>query len=213
MIREEESRVDTEELPGSRGEHLLQEKFGLTPRARAFYRSQVRDCLNPWMQKFIAEQEMVFIAMADARGQCDCSFRAGLKGFIRVLDERTLAYPEYQGNGVHASLGNLVENPGIGMLFVDFFRHTIGLHVNGSAAVLSYEDLVLRYEGREDLRRNGVSITGPQSQLWVVVGIEETYIHCAKHIPRLAKLEKQIDWGTDDSAKKGGDHFHVNEWS
>jgi hypothetical protein len=43
------------------------------------------------------------------------------------------------------------------------------------------------------------------------VGVEEAYVHCAKHIPRMAKLDKQIDWGTDDWEKKGADYFHVNE--
>jgi predicted pyridoxine 5'-phosphate oxidase superfamily flavin-nucleotide-binding protein len=210
MSREEESLVAAEELPGSRGEHLLQEKLGSTARARAFYRSQMRHTLNPWMQKFIAEQEMMFIASADDQGACDCSFRAGRKGFVWVVDERTLAYPEYRGNGVYASLGNITENASVGMLFVDFFRHTIGLHVNGTAAVVSYEELLRRYELPAGLGREAA---GPQNRLWVVVGIEEAYVHCAKHIPRLTKLEKPIDWGTDDWQKKGGDYFHVSGWS
>jgi len=205
--------VDTGELPGSAGEHRLQEKFGSTTRARAFYRSQLRDRLNPWMQKFIAEQEMAFIASADAQRACDCSFRAGTKGFIRVLDERTVAYPEYRGNGVYASLGNVLENPHIGILLIDFFHHTIGLHVNGLATIVSDEELLRRPNVPECLRREVESAAGPHPRLWVVVTIEEAYIHCAKHIPRLAKLEKPIDWGTDDRDQKGGDYFHVNEWS
>jgi predicted pyridoxine 5'-phosphate oxidase superfamily flavin-nucleotide-binding protein len=203
--------VDTRESPGSGGEHWLQEKLGSTARARAFYRSQMRDRLNPWMQKFIAEQEMAFIASADARGACDCSFRAGVKGFIRVLDERTVAYPEYRGNGVYASLGNVVESPHIGILLIDFFHHTIGLHVNGTAAIVSDEELLHRPNVAEGLRRQVEAAAGPHARLWVLVTIEEAYIHCAKHIPRLAKLEKAIDWGTDDCNKKGGDYFHVKE--
>jgi len=202
--------VETSQWPGSRGEHLLQEKFGSTARARAFYRSQVRSYLNPWMQKFITGQEMAFIATADAQGTCDCTFRAGVKGFIHVLDKRTLAYPEYRGNGVYASLGNLVENPHIGLLLIDFFRHTIGLHVNGTAAVVSNEDLLRRANVPADLRQEIESAAGPPLSLWVVVHVEEAYIHCAKHIPRLANREKAIDWGTDDYRKKGGDYFHVD---
>jgi hypothetical protein len=214
IIGEKESLLETNELPGSRGEHLLQAEFGSTARARAFYRSQRRDRLNVWMRKFIVEQEMVFIASADLQGACDCSFRAGSKGFVRIVDERTLVYPEYRGNGVYASLGNIVETGHIGMLFVDFFRDTIGLHVNGTAALLSYEDLRHRHAPPEHLPAvDGSSAPGPYSCLWVVVGVEEAYVHCAKHIPRLAKLDKQIDWGTDDWEKKGADYFHVNEGS
>ena len=91
-------------LPGSDGEHELQEKWNTTPRARAFYRHQVLDYLNPSMQAFVTKQEMMFVGTADRHGEADTSFRTGLAGFIRVLDEKTLAYPEYRGNGVVPSI-------------------------------------------------------------------------------------------------------------
>ena len=84
-------------LPGSDGEHGLQEKWNTTPRAHAFYRHQVLDYLNPSMQAFVIKQEMMFVGTADGHGEADTSFRAGLAGFIRLLDEKTLAYPEYRG--------------------------------------------------------------------------------------------------------------------
>jgi len=101
-------------LPGSDGEHRLQEAVGSRERADRFYRDQLRDRLLPKMIEFINRMEMVFIATADASGECDASLRAGTPGFLRVLDDRTLAYPEYRGNGVMASLGNISENPHIG---------------------------------------------------------------------------------------------------
>ena len=91
-------------FPGSDGEHELQEKWNTTPRARAFYRHQVLDYLNPSMQAFVTKQEMMFVGTADRHGEADTSFRTGLAGFIRVLDEKTLAYPEYRGNGVVPSI-------------------------------------------------------------------------------------------------------------
>jgi predicted pyridoxine 5'-phosphate oxidase superfamily flavin-nucleotide-binding protein len=63
---------------------------------------------------------MVWIATADAHGACDCSFRAGPPGFVQVLGDRTVLYPEYRGNEVMASLGNIAENPHVGMVFLDF---------------------------------------------------------------------------------------------
>ena len=113
--------------PGSGGEHELQERFGTFKRAAAFYDKQMLDRLNPVMKEYIAKQEMVFIATADAHGECDTSFRAGPAGFVRVLDDRTVMYPEYRGNGVMASLGNMVENPHARLLFVDFLRDKVGL--------------------------------------------------------------------------------------
>src|SRR4051794_18714689 len=96
--------------PGSGGEHDLQQRYGTFKRAAAFYDKQMLDHLNPLMREYIAAQEMMFIATADTHGECDTSFRAGPAGFVRVLGERTVMYPEYRGNGVMASLGNIAEN-------------------------------------------------------------------------------------------------------
>src|SRR6266849_8918156 len=68
-------------LPGSDGEHRLQEKYGTATRALAFYRHQVLDHLNAAMQAFLARQEMMFVGTADARGQADSAFRCGHPGF------------------------------------------------------------------------------------------------------------------------------------
>ena len=84
-------------LPGSDGEHRLQEAYSRTGSALAFYRNQVLDYLNSAMQVFIGRQEMMFVATADKHGEADASFRAGTPGFVRVLDERTIAYPRVSG--------------------------------------------------------------------------------------------------------------------
>lgn len=193
-------------LPGSLGEHLFQQQQGSQSRAQAFYRKQMLDHLNPDMRDFLAAQEMFFLATTDAKGECDCSLRAGEKGFLRTLDERTLIYPEYRGNGVYSSLGNIIENPHVALLVVDFFQHGIGLHVNGKAKIRPHDE---RWsDGRFPPKNLGV---GPLPELWVVVEVVEAYLHCSKHIPLLSKLPKGIEWGTDDVRKKGGDFFHAKE--
>lgn len=194
-------------LPGSEGEHQAQEKYGTTRRGLAFYNKQMLDYLNPVMQDFIARQEMVFIATADAHGECDCSLRAGLPGFVHVLDEKTLAYPEYRGNGVMASVGNISENPHIGLIFIDFFQSTVGLHVNGRARVVDNEDLLARPDATPGLIDATKATSGRRPECWILVNVEEAYIHCSKHVPLLNKLDKDIDWGTDDENRKGGDYF------
>jgi hypothetical protein len=128
-------------LTGSCGEHALQERYGTTKRAQSFYQRQVLDHMNDRMREFIARQEMVFVSTADAMGECDCSFRAGPGGFVQVIDEHALAYPEYRGNGVLASLGNITDNGHIGLLFIDFFTDIIGLHVNGKAALVENDEV------------------------------------------------------------------------
>lgn len=191
--------------PGSDGEHLVQRRTGTTERADRFYAEQVLDRLNPRMREFVARQEMFFLATADRHGACDNTFRAGPPGFVHVLDDRRLAYPEYRGNGVQASLGNIEENPHVGVLMVDFLQDRIGLHVNGTARVVADDEM------RADHPGLAVDpVPGRRALSWVEISVEEAYIHCAKHIPHLRKVPREGSgraWGTDDARRKGGDFF------
>ncbi|PQP26249.1 pyridoxamine 5'-phosphate oxidase family protein [Rhodococcus opacus] len=187
---------------GSAGERGLQSEYGTEDRAAKFYSDQMLDHLNPTMIEFVGRQEIAFIATADASGECDNSLRAGTPGFMHVIDSKTLAYPEYRGNGVMASLGNIRENPHVGIILVDFVQDLIGLHVNGTARIV--EDQVLRSE-IADLPADHTN--GRIPERWVVVDVEEAYIHCRKHIPRMAPVPRHREWGTDDVKRKGGDYF------
>lgn len=192
----------------TKGERLLQERFGTQKKASTFYDNQMLDYLNEQMIEFIGKQSMVFIATADSEGNCDSSFRAGLAGFVRVVSDKKLIYPEYKGNGVMASLGNILENPHIGLMFIDFFEHNIGLHVNGLASIIENKDLSsLRLPTHElaDIAEK----EGDRPERWVVIEVDEAYIHCSKHIPMLKQVDKPIHWGTDDERQKGGDFFKV----
>ena len=199
-------------LPGSAGEHTLQEQYGTRLRASAFYRSQVLDHLNTRMQAFIARQEMMFVGTADARGEADVTFRAGEPGFVRVLDAKTLAYPEYRGNGVMASLGNISENPHVGLLFVDFAGDKVGLHVNGHAEIVENDSLAAAPSTPNIIRSDMEAAIGRRPERWVVVRVIEAYIHCSKHIPQLRKVAAgEVQWGTDDVRAKGGDYFKAKD--
>ena len=200
------SRPEAVALPGSNGEHELQEKCNTTSRANAFYRHQVLGYLNPLMQAFVTKQEMMFVGTADRHGEADSSFRAGLPGFIRVLDQKTLAYPEYRGNGVMSSLGNISENPHVGLLFVDF-TDRIGLHVNGRARIVENDEFLSVASASQPIREGIPIATERDPERWVVVSVLEAYIHCSKHIPRMQKIDEEIHWGTDDVRAKGGDYF------
>ena len=192
---------------GSEGERRIQEMFGTGRRAMAFYQNQMMSELNVIMQSFIARQEMVFIATANARGECDSSFRAGTAGFVNVLDSRTLAYPEYRGNGVMASVGNIIENSQVGLMFIDFIQSTIGLHVNGKAQVLRNDEIVRIPQVTDSLMDEANVSGGRHPECWIVVQVEEAYIHCSKHIPLMKKLDKPVQWGTDDEHLKGSNFF------
>ena len=185
----------------SQGERDLQEKHGTERRADAFYSNQMIDYLNEDMQQYLLRQTFIFIATSDMNGNCDSSFKAGEQGFIHVIDDKRLMYPEYRGNGVMASLGNILENPHIGLLLIDFFDDQIGLHINGAAEIVE----------NEHIHNIAPDVTDDRAERWVVVTVDEAYIHCSKHIPHLVDTKNLRAWGTDDTAKKGGDYFKVKQ--
>jgi predicted pyridoxine 5'-phosphate oxidase superfamily flavin-nucleotide-binding protein/bacterioferritin-associated ferredoxin len=213
------SESEAEVLPGSEGEHELQVKFGKGLQALAFYKHRVLEHLNPAMQEFIGRQEMMFVGTADRNGNADASFRAGHPNFVKVLDERTIAYPEFRGNGVMSSMGNISENPHVGLMFIDFAKDRIGLHVNGSARIVEHAEFVKLMQDRSaaDVVRGDSMLTSLISkdagnlERWVIVSVDEAYMHCSKHIPLMEKIDRDVQWGTDDVRTKGGDYFKADK--
>jgi len=203
--------------PGSQGEKQLQKEFGTMKDALNFYNKQVLTHLAPLMQNFISKQEMMFISTADGDGECDASFRAGEHGFVHVIDEHHLIYPEFTGNGVMASMGNISENPNIGLMFLDFFETKVGLHVNGKAKILRKEGLeesLKAFDGVYEM----LLLNKPQFKTvsYILVEVEEAYIHCSLHIPVLQKVEEKEKLAKYPKGSKGGDAFEVlhtsREW-
>jgi len=202
-------------LSGSDGERALQLKYGTALQALAFYKHQMLDHLNSAMRAFIARQEMMFVGTADRKGHAHTSFRAGLPNFVKVLDERTIAYPEFRGNGVMSSLGNVAENPHIGLMFVDFDGDRIGLHVNGTARIVENEEFAQFLNGhlareatlRDPLLADLINGNPGSAERWVIVSVSDAFIHCSKHVPLMRKVDREVRWGTDDVSAKGGDYF------
>ncbi len=95
---------------------------------------------------FIHGCAMFFIATADAEGNPDCSYKGGLPGFVRVLDEHTLAIPDYDGNGMYRTWGNVMVNPQVGLLFLDF-QNPKRIRVNGTAHVSKDDPLLAEFPG------------------------------------------------------------------
>lgn len=110
-----------------------------------------------------------FLATSDAAGRCDCSFKGGGPGLVRILDEHRLAFPDFDGNGAFMSLGNILQNPQVGCLFIDF-RDGARLRVNGRATLIEGEAAANLFPGR---------------QRAVLVDIDQVVPNCARHIPRL----------------------------
>ena len=121
-----------------------------------------------------------------------------------MVDPKTLAYPEFRGNGVFASLGNIAENPAVGLLFIDFLQTSVGLHVNGKADRRDPDDGPVTLDL---VTQNYGTSGGRLVEQWVFVTIEEAYIHCSKHVPRFQPAPRNISWGTDDATLKSDQYF------
>jgi predicted pyridoxine 5'-phosphate oxidase superfamily flavin-nucleotide-binding protein len=125
---------------------------------------------------FIERQDMFFLATADENGHPQCSYKGGDPGFVHVLDAHTLAFPNYDGNGMYLSMGNLLVNPRVGMLFIDFTAERPSrLRVNGTAGIDPDDELNRRWPG---------------AQFVVRVDATEVFPNCPRYIHRMALVER-----------------------
>ena len=106
----------------------------------------VRTAFTDEDRAFIQRCSMFFVATADGHGRPDCSYKGGLPGFVRVLDGRTLAIPDYDGNGMYRTWGNILANPHLGLLFIDF-ENQKRLRVNATAQIRADDPLRAEYPG------------------------------------------------------------------
>ena len=95
-----------------RGSRRLQDRFDTRRLAdRLDERFVRRAVIDDDDRAFIERMDMFFLATADAEGRPQCSYKGGDPGFVRVLDEHTIAFPNYDGNGMYLSMGNLLGQP------------------------------------------------------------------------------------------------------
>jgi predicted pyridoxine 5'-phosphate oxidase superfamily flavin-nucleotide-binding protein len=123
---------------------------------------------------FIERADMVFLATADAEGRPQCSYKGGDPGFVRVLDDRTIAFPSYDGNGMFLSAGNVLVNPHVGLLFLDFERRR-RLRLNGVASIDPEDPLLAEYAN---------------AQLIVRVAATEVFPNCPRYIHHYRLVER-----------------------
>lgn len=128
------------------GMRQLQDARETRPLADRLAQVTARIAFTEEDRAFIERCPMFFVATADANGHPDCSYKGGLPGFVRVLDSRTLAFPDYDGNGMYRSWGNVVVNPHVGLLFLDF-ENSRRIRVNGTAQVRADDPLCAEYPG------------------------------------------------------------------
>lgn len=155
------------------GQRAWQDRFD-TRRLAERLAESTRDFINPQHKAFIERRDMFFMATANEHGWPECSYKGGEPGFVRVLDEHTLAFPLYEGNGMYLSSGNLSVNPKVALLFVDFEGGT-RLRLSGTAQIDAGDPLIASYPG---------------AQLVVRVRVREIFSNCRRYVHRYRLVER-----------------------
>jgi predicted pyridoxine 5'-phosphate oxidase superfamily flavin-nucleotide-binding protein len=176
----------------------LQRQFDTVRLADRIEERLFRTHINDDDRAFIESCDMFFIATADKAGRPNCSYKGGDPGFVRVLDKTSLIFPNYDGNGMFLTTGNVLENPHVGLLFIDFARRK-RLRLNGRASIAPAEAADPPY---------------PESQFVVKVVAEQVFPNCPRYIHQMQLVErsgfvprravatpvpawKQSDWACD----------------
>src|SRR6476646_7063203 len=126
------------------GSRWFQDRFDTRRLADRIDERLVDDVIDADDRAFIERMDMFFLATADADGHPTCSYKGGEPGFVQVLDEHTIAFPNYDGNGMYLSMGNLRVNPNVGLLFIDF-EHQRRMRLNGVASIDPNDALMAEY--------------------------------------------------------------------
>ena len=156
------------------GQRELQDRFDTRRLADRIDSLLVKDTIGPGERAFIEARDMFFLATCDPEGRPTCSYKGGDPGFVKVVDERTVAFPNYDGNGMYLSMGNIVGGSDVGMLFIDF--ETGGrLRLDGRATVDPDDRLASEWPG---------------AQFAVRVTPRAVYPNCPRYIHRYTLVER-----------------------
>jgi predicted pyridoxine 5'-phosphate oxidase superfamily flavin-nucleotide-binding protein len=152
--------------------------------ADRLYEKLRRDRFTDSDKEFIETSPFFFMATADAEGRPDCSFKGGAPGFVRIAAPDLLVFPDYDGNGMFKSLGNLRVNPNVGLLFIRLGEKPARLRVNGRAELSEDDPLLAEMPG---------------AQMLVRVTPVDIFPNCPRYIPHLELKEHSIYLPKDET--------------
>jgi predicted pyridoxine 5'-phosphate oxidase superfamily flavin-nucleotide-binding protein len=178
------------------GSRSLQQRFDTTRLADRIEEKKLTDVIDEDDRAFIESRDMFFLATADAEGRPQCSYKGGGPGFVRVLDEHTIAFPSYDGNGMYLSAGNVLVNPNVGLLFIDFEGRT-RMRLNGVASIDPDDPLAAEW---------------PEAQLVVRVRATQVFPNCPRYIHEY-RLVKRSRFVPEPEAETPAPGWKRSEWA
>src|SRR5438034_1035079 len=156
------------------GNRHFQDRFDTRRLADRIDQRLVRDTIDDDDRAFIERLDMFFLATADKDGRPNCSYKGGDPGFVRVIDAQNLVFPNYDGNGMFISMGNTLENPDVGLLFIDF-ENRKRLRLNGTARIEPAQSIEPLY---------------PEAQFVVRVHVRQVFPNCPRYIHKMQLVER-----------------------
>ena len=156
------------------GNRKLQDQFDTRRLADRLDEAVVKDHIDANDRAFIERMDMFFIATVDASGHANCSYKGGEPGFVRVLDAHTIAFPNFDGNGMYLSIGNVLATRQVGLLFIDF-ENRWRMRLNGEATIDAADPLMAEY---------------PEAQFIVRVQAREVFPNCPRYIHKMKLVER-----------------------
>ena len=159
------------------GNRQLQDRFDSRRISDRLEQKLTHGEFTPDDKLFIEGLPYFFLATADAEGRPDCSFKGGEPGFVRVTGPSEIAFPDYDGNGMFKSLGNIVANSNVGLLFIAMHGKQRRLRVNGQASVSDSDPLLSETVG---------------AQLIVRVTARAIFPNCPRYIPTMQSIEPSV---------------------
>ena len=151
----------------------LQRQFDSEKLADRLEELIVFEKLSEESQRFIGQQNMFFIATINEMGQPTVSYKGGEQGFVKVLNEKTIAFPGYDGNGMFLTAGNILRNSEVGLLFINF-EHPKRLRVHGKASIHLEDELLSEYH---------------EAKYMVRIEITNVFDNCSRYIHKMHTLE------------------------
>ena len=153
-------------------QRALQAQFGTTKMADRIEQLASHNVFNDDAKAFIQHSEFFFLSSINEQGQPTVSYKGGDVGFVKILDETTLIFPSYDGNGMFLSMGNIAGNANVGLLFISFqMPHRI--RVQGTASISQDAKLLAHYK---------------EAEFVVTVKLQELWQNCPRYIPKMEKV-------------------------
>ena len=156
----------------SKQHRALQAQFGTTKMADRIEQLASHSEFNDDAKGFIEHAEMFFLTTINDKGQPMVSYKGGDTGFVKVLNGNTLIFPSYDGNGMFLSMGNIVGNAQVGMLFISF-QTPHRIRVQGTATISQDAALLTHYK---------------EAEFVVTVTLSELWQNCPRYIPKMEKV-------------------------